>query len=111
VLVIALIIVPPVTARLLVDRVAGMTAISCALGALGGYLGLAISYELSLQRGVRLASGATIVVVLVLCFLLALATGPGRRALRLRLAGQRAAGATAARRAATGRSKPSRGAG
>jgi manganese/iron transport system permease protein len=88
VLVIALIIVPPVTARLLVDRVASMTAISCALGALGGYLGLAISYELSLQRGVRLASGATIVVVLVLFFLLALAAGPGRRALRLRLGGR-----------------------
>lgn len=81
VLVIALIIVPPATARLLVDRVAGMTAVSCGLGALGGYLGLAISYELSLQHGVRLASGATIVVVLVACFLLALAAGPGRRAL------------------------------
>jgi manganese/iron transport system permease protein len=81
VLVIALVIVPPVTARLLVDRVAGMTAISCALGALGGYLGLAISYELSLQRGVRLASGATIVVVLVACFLVALAAGAGRRAI------------------------------
>ena len=82
VLVIALVIVPPVTARLLVDRVAGMAAISCALGALGGYLGLAISYELSLQRGVRLASGATIVVVLVACFLVALAAGPGRRTLQ-----------------------------
>jgi manganese/iron transport system permease protein len=94
VLVIALIIVPPVTARLLIDRVAGMTAISCALGALGGYLGLAVSYDLSLQRGVRLASGATIVVVLVLFFLVALAIGPGRRALRLRLGGRAAAPAS-----------------
>jgi manganese/iron transport system permease protein len=90
VLVIALIIVPPVTARLLVDRVASMTAISCGLGALGGYLGLAVSYDLSLQRGLRLASGATIVVVLVLCFLVALAVGPGRRALA-RLLGNPAA--------------------
>jgi manganese/iron transport system permease protein len=81
VLVIALIIVPAATARLLVDRVALMTAISCALGALGGWLGLAISYDVSIQRGVRLASGATIVVVLVACFVVALAVGPGRRAL------------------------------
>jgi manganese/iron transport system permease protein len=81
VLVIALIIVPAATARLLVDRVAGMIAIACGLGAFGGYLGLAISYEASLQRGVRLASGATIVVVLVACFLVALAIAPGRRAL------------------------------
>jgi manganese/iron transport system permease protein len=111
VLVIALIIVPPVTARLLVDRVAGMTVISCALGALGGYLGLAISYELSLQRGVRLASGATIVVVLVLFFLAALAAGPGRRRLGRRLGGQGAGSGTAAGRPATSHSTPSRGAG
>jgi len=81
VLVIALIIVPAATARLLVDRVALMTAISCALGALGGWLGLAISYDVSTQRGVRLASGATIVVVLVACFIVALTVGPARRAL------------------------------
>jgi manganese/iron transport system permease protein len=102
VLVIALVIVPPVTARLLVDRVAGMTAISCALGALGGYLGLAISYELSLQRGVRLASGATIVVVLVACFLVALAAGPGRRALARLAGGRPAAGNPAGGRPAAG---------
>jgi manganese/iron transport system permease protein len=81
VLVIALIIVPAATARLLVDRVAGMIAIACTLGAVGGYLGLAISYEASLQRGVRLASGATIVVILVACFLVALAVPSVRRAL------------------------------
>jgi manganese/iron transport system permease protein len=81
VLVIALIIVPAVTARLLVDRVAGMIAIACTLGAVGGYLGLAISYEASLQRGVRLASGATIVVILVACFLVALALPSVRRVL------------------------------
>ena len=81
VLVIALIIVPAATARLLVDRVATMTAISCGLGAVGGWLGLAISYDVSIQRGVRLASGATIVVVLVAGFVLALAVRPARRAL------------------------------
>lgn len=91
VLVIALIIVPAATARLLVDRVAVMTAISCALGALGGWLGLAISYDVSVQRGVRLASGATVVVVLVVFFLVALAVGPGRRALARAFGGGAAA--------------------
>ena len=91
VLVIALIIVPAATARLLVDRVAVMTAISCALGALGGWLGLAISYDVSVQRGVRLASGATVVVVLVVFFLVAVAVGPGRRALARAFGGAAAA--------------------
>jgi hypothetical protein len=50
-----------------------MTVLAAALGALGGWVGLAISYEASLQRGVRLAAGATIVVVLVGFFLVALA--------------------------------------
>ncbi|HZD74980.1 MAG TPA: metal ABC transporter permease [Actinomycetota bacterium] len=84
VLVIALIIVPAATARLLTDRVAGMVALACALGALGGWLGLGISYEVSIQRGVRLAAGATIVVVLVGFFVVALAAEPGRRALARR---------------------------
>jgi manganese/iron transport system permease protein len=84
VLVIALIIVPAATARLLTDRVASMVALACAFGALGGWLGLGISYEVSIQRGVRLASGATIVVVLVGFFVLALAAGSGQRALARR---------------------------
>jgi manganese/iron transport system permease protein len=84
VLVIALVIVPAATARLLTDRVATMVAVACGLGALGGWLGLAISYDVSIQRGVRLASGATIVVVLVGFFVVALAAGPARRALERR---------------------------
>jgi manganese/iron transport system permease protein len=80
VLVIALIIVPAATARLVTERIATMVALSCGLGALAGWLGLGISYEVSLQRGVRLAAGATIVVVLVAFFLAALAAGPGMRA-------------------------------
>jgi manganese/iron transport system permease protein len=90
VLVIALIIVPAAAARLLTDRVATMVALACGLGALGGWLGLAVSYDVSVQRGVRLAAGATIVVVLVGFFLLALAVGPGRRGLA-RLLGRPAA--------------------
>ncbi len=81
VLVIALVVVPAATARLLTDRVATMTALSCLLGALGGWLGLAVSYDISIHRGVRLAAGATVVVVLVGFFVAALAAGPARRAL------------------------------
>jgi manganese/iron transport system permease protein len=79
VLVIALIVVPAAAARLLANRVATMTALACLLGAVGGWLGLAASYEVSVDRGVRLASGATIVVVLVALFLAAASVTPLRR--------------------------------
>jgi manganese/iron transport system permease protein len=79
VLVVALIIVPAAAARLLADRVANTAAVAAALGALGGWLGLAASYEVSVDHGVRLAAGATIVVVLVALFALAAAVAPLRR--------------------------------
>jgi manganese/iron transport system permease protein len=79
VLVIALIVVPAAAARLLADRVGVMTTLACLLGAAGGWLGLAVSYEVSVDHGVRLAAGATIVVVLVGLFLLAAAVAPLRR--------------------------------
>jgi manganese/iron transport system permease protein len=72
VLVIAMLVVPAATARLVTDRVAAMTAVSVVLGALAGWLGLAVSYQASLQWDVRLAAGATVVVALVCFFLLAL---------------------------------------
>jgi manganese/iron transport system permease protein len=89
VLVIALIVVPAAAARLLTDRVAAMTALACLLGAAGGWLGLAVSYEVSVDHGIRLAAGATIVVVLVGLFLVAAALAPLRR--RRRQAPARAA--------------------
>jgi manganese/iron transport system permease protein len=79
VLVIALIVVPAAAARLLTDRVAAMTGLACLLGAAGGWLGLAVSYEVSVDHDLRLAAGATIVVVLVVMFLLAAAVAPLRR--------------------------------
>jgi manganese/iron transport system permease protein len=84
VLVVALIIVPAAAARLLADRIATTTALACLLGALGGWLGLATSYEVSVDHGVRLAAGATIVVVLVALFALAAAAAPLRRRIRSR---------------------------
>jgi len=74
VLVIALLITPAATARLLVRRHVGlMMAVAAAVGAIGGWLGLVISYEGSLQHGWRLASGATIVLTLTAMFLVVLA--------------------------------------
>jgi len=87
ILVVALIIVPAAAARLLADRVATMTVLACVLGAAGGWIGLAISYEVSVDRGIRLAAGATVVVVLVAAFLAAAALAPLAR----RLAASRAA--------------------
>lgn len=77
-LTIALIIVPAATARLLTQRIAVMLPLAAVIGAGGGYLGLVISYETSINRGVSLAGGATIVVVLIAGFLLALAASPVR---------------------------------
>jgi len=74
-------VVPAAAARLLTDRVAAMTALACLLGAGGGWLGLATSYEVSVGHDLRLAAGATIVVVLVGLFLLAVAAAPLRRRL------------------------------
>jgi manganese/iron transport system permease protein len=78
-LVIALMVVPAAAARLLTDKVAAMTALACLLGAAGGWLGLATSFEVSVDHDLRLAAGATIVVVLVGVFLLAAALAPLRR--------------------------------
>jgi manganese/iron transport system permease protein len=86
VLVVALIIVPAAAARLLADRVATTAVLAAALGALGGWLGLAASYEVSVDHGIRLAAGATIVVVLVAGFALAAAVAPLRRVLVRRVA-------------------------
>jgi manganese/iron transport system permease protein len=80
VLVIALLITPAAMARLLVHRSVGqMMAVGAALGALGGWLGLAASYEGSVHHGWRLASGATIVLALTALFVVVMtATGVGR---------------------------------
>jgi manganese/iron transport system permease protein len=56
-----------------------MTALACLLGAAAGWLGLAVSFEVSDDHGLRLAAGATIVVVLVGLFFLAAAVAPLRR--------------------------------
>jgi manganese/iron transport system permease protein len=91
VLVIALLVVPAATARLLTDRLPLMFAASVAVAAVAGWLGLAASYEASVQHGVRLAAGATVVLVLVALYAVAFALTAAGRAIRGRpVAGERA---------------------
>ena len=78
VLVIALLVVPGAAARLLSDRLAGVVVLAAGIGALAGWLGLAASYEASVGHGLRLASGATVVLVLVGLYALAAAVGAAR---------------------------------
>lgn len=75
VLVIALLIVPAATARAISDRLAVLVPVAAAIGALGGWAGLAISYDASIHHRIRLASGGTIVLVLIACYTCALAIG------------------------------------
>jgi manganese/iron transport system permease protein len=79
VLVIALLVVPAAAARLLSDRLPLLFAGAALLGALGGWFGLATSFAASVDHGVRLASGATVVLALVGLYLLALALSAARR--------------------------------
>jgi manganese/iron transport system permease protein len=83
-LTIALVVVPGATARLLTGRIGLMLPLAAGLGALGGYLGLVISYDASVHHDVDLAGGATVVVVLLAGFGLALLLAPLRRHLAAR---------------------------
>jgi manganese/iron transport system permease protein len=74
-LVIALIVIPGAIARIAADRIGRMVAVSIGVGALCGYAGLVASYEASLHHGVRLGSGATIVLALTLAFAISAAAG------------------------------------
>jgi manganese/iron transport system permease protein len=67
-LVVALLITPAATARLVCRRLGPLLAVSVGIGALGAWLGLVISYDASVHHGTRLAAGATIVVVLTVIF-------------------------------------------
>lgn len=71
VLVIALLVVPGAAARLLSDRLAVIVVLAAGIGALGGWFGLAASYEASVRHGLRLASGATVVLALVALYAVA----------------------------------------
>ncbi|MCO5222604.1 MAG: metal ABC transporter permease [Thermomicrobiales bacterium] len=70
ILVLALLVTPATTARLLTDRLVTMIGLSALLGGLSGLLGLYFSYHFSI------ASGASIVLVATAFFLIAYVFAP-----------------------------------
>lgn len=80
-LVLALLVTPAVTGRLLTRSVPAMMAVSVLVAVASGVVGLMISYEASVGHDVRLAPGATIVVVLTAGFAVTAAVVAARRRL------------------------------
>jgi manganese/iron transport system permease protein len=79
VLVIALLVVPGAAGRLLSDRLGAITLIAVGTALLAGWLGLVASWQASVNHGLRLASGATVVLVLVLLYAVAAAIATVRK--------------------------------
>ncbi|MGF1526131.1 MAG: metal ABC transporter permease [Candidatus Competibacterales bacterium] len=73
VLIIAIVIIPPVAARLWTERLQAMVVIAAAIGATGGYLGAALS-----ATAPRLPSGGVIVLTLAALFVVSLLVAPAR---------------------------------
>lgn len=79
VLVVAFLVTPAAAARSITRSVGGAMGAAVVFSAVCGWLGLATSFELSVGHGIDLASGATVVVVMTVGFLLAVLAGAGRR--------------------------------
>jgi manganese/iron transport system permease protein len=81
VLVVAFLVTPAAAARLVCRRVMSMMAVAVVLALVCGWVGLGLSYEASVHHGVRLASGATVVLTLTAGFVLLGAAAAARSAL------------------------------
>ena len=68
VLVVAFVVTPAATARLLTKSIPGAMAAGAGVAAVLGWIGLSASYEASLHHDVRLAAGATVVIAYTLGF-------------------------------------------
>ena len=68
VLVVAFLVTPAATARLLTHRIGMMMLIASTLAVTCGWLGLLLSFHGSIDHGWRLASGATVVMMFTLVF-------------------------------------------
>jgi manganese/zinc/iron transport system permease protein len=84
VLIIALAIIPPVAARFWSDRVSTVVVVASVLGALGAYIGAALS-----ASAPRLPTGAVIVLVLFSLFVVSFLVAPARGLVAAALAHQR----------------------
>lgn len=84
VLVVGFLVVPAAAARVLSDRLAVIVPMACLVGAVGSWLGLAISFRVSVAHDVALAASGTVVLVVaaiyVCCVAGAALTGTLRRA-------------------------------
>lgn len=96
VLVVAFVVTPAAAARSVTRSVSGAMAVAVAFSAACGWLGLALSFKLSVDNGVDLASGATVVLVMTAGFLVVVAAAAAVRLLGRRRATAMAAGAVAA---------------
>lgn len=83
ILILALIVTPPATARLLTDRLGRMMILSVVMAVVSGVLGLYISYHAST------AAGGTIVLTVTAIFLVALVFAPNHGLLSARLQARR----------------------
>ena len=79
VLVVAFVVTPAATGRLLARSIPGAMAAAAGVATVLGWIGLSASYEASLNHNVRLAAGATVVIAYTLGFA---ATGAARLLLR-----------------------------
>ncbi len=69
VLLVAFLVTPAAAARLCCRRVPSMMVVAAVLTAVCGWIGLAASYEASVEHGLRLASGALVVLTITAGFL------------------------------------------
>jgi manganese/iron transport system permease protein len=83
VLVVAFFVTPAAAARLLTRSVGGAMLVAAVIAALFAWLGLAVSYEASVNHGVRIASGAAVVASFTVAFGLAGLVHLARRRRRL----------------------------
>jgi manganese/iron transport system permease protein len=84
VLVVASVVTPAATGRLLTRSIPGAMAAAAGIAAVLGWVGLSASFEASIHHGVRLAAGATVVITYTLGFAVA---GAGRFLIARRRAG------------------------
>lgn len=73
VLVVAFVVTPAATGRLVTRSIPGAMVAGAVVAGVLGWIGLSVSYEASIHHDVRLAAGATVVVVYTLGFAVAAA--------------------------------------
>jgi manganese/iron transport system permease protein len=73
VLVVAFVVTPAATARLLTKSIPGAMVVAVGVAGLLGWVGLSASYEASVHHDVRLAAGATVVITYTVGFVAAAA--------------------------------------